>query len=108
MASLVQNLFSDVPSGLSEELVDVLAANDYVRIERIVSNGQSSVEGFWYDQAETEWVIVLSGEAKLLFEGESAPRHLKPGDHVTIPPHRKHCVQWTAAKQPTVWLAVFF
>ncbi len=104
----MHNLFADVPRELPEELVDVLAENSHVRIERIVSGGHSSRAGFWYDQAESEWVIVLKGEAKLLMEGDAAPLHMKAGDHVRIPPHRRHRVEWTTPDQPTVWLAVFF
>jgi cupin 2 domain-containing protein len=51
---------------------------------------------------------LLKGEAKLLFEGETQPVHLKAGDHVTIPAHRRHRVEWTTPKEPTVWLAVFY
>jgi cupin 2 domain-containing protein len=29
-----------------------------------------------------------------------------PGDHVHIPAHRRHRVEWTDPAQPTVWLAV--
>lgn len=104
----MRNLFADVPTDLTKELVEVLAQNERVRIERIVSCGQSSGEGFWYDQAEAEWVIVLEGEAKLLIEGDTNPRHMKAGDHLTIPPHQRHRVEWTTPHQPTVWLAVFF
>ncbi|MEZ6091453.1 MAG: cupin domain-containing protein [Pirellulaceae bacterium] len=67
----------------------------------------ASPEGFWYDQEENEWVVVLKGEAALLFEdGESV--QMMPGDHVLIPAHRKHRVQWTTPDEPTVWLAVFY
>ena len=55
-----------------------------------------------------EWVIVLKGEAKLLFENNDEPIHLKPGDFVNIPAHRKHRVEWTTPDEPTVWLAVFY
>jgi cupin 2 domain-containing protein len=102
------NLFSVPPATLPEELVETLAEGKHVRIERIVSTGHASPEGFWYDQEEIEWVVVLKGEAKLLFEGESQPIHLKPGDHVTIPAHRRHRVEWTTSKEPTVWLAIFY
>ena len=102
------NLFTDLPAGLSEELVDILAETQDVRIERIVSTGHASPEGFWYDQDEAEWVVVLKGEAGLWFEGEEEPQHLKPGDHLLIPAHAKHRVQWTSSAEPTVWLAVFF
>lgn len=105
---VVKNLFSDLPTACPEELADTLAAGPAVRIERIVSTGQASPEEFWYDQEEHEWVVVLRGEAGLLFEGETEPRHLLPGDHVNIPAHRKHRVAWTAAQEPTVWLAVFY
>ena len=103
-----QNLLSPLPSNLPKELVETLAEDKHVRIERIVSTGHASPEGFWYDQEEAEWVVVLKGEAKLLFEGETQPVHLKPGDHVTIPAHRRHRVEWTTPNEPTVWLAVFY
>lgn len=104
---LPDNLFADLPTTLPEELVEVLAKNQHVRIERIVSTGHSSPESFWYDQDEHEWVIVLKGEAKLLFEDGEEPITMRPGDHVLIPAHRKHRVEWTTPDEPTVWLAVF-
>jgi len=101
------NLFSNLPTTLPEELVTILAENHHVRIERIVSTGHCSPEGFWYDQDEAEWVVVLKGKAKLLFEdGETV--ELTPGDHILIPAHRKHRVEWTTPDEPTVWLAFFY
>jgi cupin 2 domain-containing protein len=82
--------------------------NNYsTRVERIVSKGQSSPEGFWYDQAEDELVILLQGQAKLLIEGEKAPRLLSEGDHLLIPAHCRHRVDWTQPCRETVWLAIF-
>ena len=106
--SRVTNLFADLPSSLPEELVSVLAESQHVRIERIVSSGQNSAKDFWYEQRENEWVIVLKGEATLRFEGDNKPVALKSGDHVLIPAHRRHRVEWTAQGTPTVWLAVFY
>lgn len=101
------NLFSELPADLPEELADVLVEAPHSRIERIVSTGQSSPDGFWYDQDEHEWVVVLKGEARLEFrDGEALP--MRPGDHVLIPAHRKHRVAWTTPEEPTVWLAVHF
>ena len=100
------NLFSELPSNLPEELVETLADTPGVRIERIVSTGHASPPGFWYDQAESEWVVVLHGEAVLAFEDET--QILKPGDYVLISPHRRHRIISTSPKEPTVWLAVFF
>ena len=102
------HLFDDLPSSLPEELTEVLAQSQKVRIERIVSIGHSSPEGFWYDLAESEWVMVLKGEAKLLLEGELEPLTMQLGDHILIPAHRKHRVEWTTPDEPTVWLAVFY
>ena len=104
----MNNLFSNIPTDLPEELVEVLAENKHVRIERIVSTGHTSPEGFWYDQEEHEWIVILKGEAKLLFEGDEKPILMKPGDHINIPAHRKHRVEWTTPDEPTVWLTVFY
>ncbi len=103
-----KNLFADLPAEFAEELVTILAENRHIRIERIVSQGHSSPENFWYDQAESEWVILLKGEARLLFEGDAKASPLKPGDHILIPAFRKHRVEWTPPEEPTIWLAVFF
>ncbi|MBZ0269048.1 cupin domain-containing protein, partial [bacterium] len=62
--------------------------------------------GFWYDQDEDEWVVLLSGSATLAWE-DGRERELGPGDHVRIPAHEKHRVVRTAPDRETVWLAVF-
>ena len=102
------NLFENLPTELPEELTEVLAENAQLRIERIVSTGQSSPRGFWYDQDEHEWVIVLKGEAKLLFDDDDKVVEMQPGDYILIPAHRRHRVEWTTPDEPTVWLAVFY
>lgn len=102
------NVLDDLPTELAEELVQVLLENQHVRIERIVSTGQASPAGFWYDQARAEWVLLLTGEAQLLIEGDSEAIHLLPGSHLQIPAHRRHRVEWTSPHEPTVWLAVHF
>ena len=104
----MNNLFDSIPQDLREELTDVLVRGEHVRVERIVSQGHASPDDFWYDQHEHEWVIVLSGQAKLLIEGDSNELLLRPGDHINIPAHRKHRVAWTTPAEPTVWLAVFY
>lgn len=103
----MENLFADVPMNLSGELTTILAQSQQVRIERIVSHGHASAQDHWYDQEEHEWVLVLRGEATLQFEQDKSV-HLKPGDHLLIPAHQKHRVQWTTPTEPTVWLAVFY
>lgn len=93
-----------------EELVERIAAGTGagVRVERIVSRGHASPDGFWYDQSEREWVVVLSGRARLRFEGDEDDVDLGPGDYVDIPAHTRHRVQWTAPGEDTVWLAVLY
>ncbi|MEZ6093728.1 MAG: cupin domain-containing protein [Pirellulaceae bacterium] len=101
------NLFSGLNSSATEELTSVLTQSANVRIERIVSTGQASAEGFWYDQSEHEWVAVLEGEAIIEFENGDS-KTMKPGDFIQIPKHCRHRVAWTTPNKPTVWLAVFF
>ena len=100
------NLFAGVPGRLAEEEIVALAAWPAGRIERIVSTGQASPPGFWYDQEGPEWVVVLAGAAGLCIEGESAARTLRQGDYVELPAHVRHRVEWTDPDRPTVWLAV--
>ncbi|MCE5334353.1 MAG: cupin domain-containing protein [Desulfobacteraceae bacterium] len=102
------NLFSNLPSDSREELCEVLAKSGNIRIERIVSAGHSSPEGFWYDQDRDEWVVLIEGSAALRFEGEDRDRVLAPGDWVEIRAHVRHRVEWTDARRQTVWLAVFY
>jgi cupin 2 domain-containing protein len=101
------NLLVNLPASLDVEVVDVLIEGNHVRVERIVSTGQASPEDFWYDQEEDEWVVLLKGEARLQVEGSGDLVHLQPGDHLWIPAHQKHRVEWTSPSEPTVWLAVF-
>ena len=103
---MTRNVFAELPGHLSEELFTTLLQAEGVRIERIVSHGHASPEGFWYDQAEQEWVIVLKGAARLRFEDGVV--ELRPGDYVNIPSHRKHRVGWTAPEETTIWLAVWY
>ncbi len=109
------NLFAEIDSSSTEESFETLVKAGKIRVERIVSTGQSSPEGDWYDQDEAEWVMVVSGAAVLRFQEspndlEVGPSdvEMRPGDWVNIPPHCKHRVESTSKQTPTVWLAVFY
>jgi cupin 2 domain-containing protein len=102
------NLFDRLPARMPSEIVETIARGEGVRIERIVSHGHCSPPGFWYDQAEHEWVLLLQGEATLRFERDNRIVHLHPGTHVHIDAHEKHRVERTADSEPTLWLAVFY
>ena len=99
------NLLSDLPAHADEERLNDILNRPGLRIERIVSTGQASPPGFWYDQDWDEWVILLSGGAGLSIEGEPE-RSLAPGDYVFLPANRRHRINWTDPDMATVWLAV--
>ena len=103
----VSTLLSDLPAALPEELFQTLLSAPGLRVERIVSRGHASPEGFWYDQPEHEWVLLVSGAARLRFEGEE-PLDLTPGSYVNIPARRRHRVEWTDPREHTVWLAIHY
>ena len=95
---------SAAKEGAEEELTVLTGgSNAAVTVERIVSHG---AETGWYDQDTIEFVVLLKGDAALLFEGEHTDRPLKEGDYMIIPKHTRHKVTRTAKGQPTVWLAV--
>src|SRR5258705_12733743 len=99
------NLFGDIPARLDQEQITTLISAPDLRIERIVSRGQSTPPGFWYEQAQPEWVIVLAGSALLTFGGDSAAVPMGAGGPVHIPAHRRRRVEWTGPAACTVWLA---
>ena len=104
----IRNIYSSIPAHIPKELTqDILTAGSF-KIERIVSKGHASPEGFWYDQDQNEWVLLLKGSAGLLFEGTDDVLALKPGDYVNIPAHLKHRVEWTDPDTETVWVAVMY
>jgi cupin 2 domain-containing protein len=105
--AVLTNLYADIPLSLPEELVRTLLSAPGFRIERIVSLGQASPEGFWYDQETLEWVLLLAGAARLTLEGEE-PLDLLPGAFLNIPAHQRHRVEWTDPEQPTIWLAIHY
>lgn len=102
------NLLFPLPDAQAGEIAETVLARPGIRIERIVSLGQASPPGFWYDQQEGEWIVLLAGAARLRFADEAADRLLRPGDHLDIAPRRRHRVAWTDPLTPTVWLAVFY
>ncbi len=104
----VGNLLADIPAELPEELFSELLRGKNFRLERIVSRGQATPPGQWYDQAWDEWVLLFQGEATLTVEGLPAPVRLGPGDHLLLPAHCRHRVEWTAADGDTLWLALHF
>jgi cupin 2 domain-containing protein len=104
---LIGNLKLAIPHVLPEELYTTLSAGKHVRIERIVSRGHSSEPGFWYDQDEHEFVLVVQGHARMEL-AEQGELDLRAGDYLLLPAHTRHRVSWTDPQLDTVWLAVYY
>lgn len=100
------NLTSGLPDAGAAEVFQALLEQGGVTFERIVSFGQATPEGSWYDQEQNEWVLLIAGEAALQIDGEAEPRSLAPGDWIFLPAHCRHRVVWTMQESETVWLAV--
>jgi cupin 2 domain-containing protein len=101
------NIYNRIPDDLTKEVFEILAQNASVKIERIISKGHTSPDTGWYDQDKAEWVVVLTGEARIAFENDAIVE-LEQGDYITIPPHRKHKVISTSTDPETIWLAVHY
>lgn len=102
------NLLRDLPPPSDDEIFQTLLTGGPFRLERIVSTGQVTPPGQWLDQELDEWVVLLTGGARLQFEDDPQSRELRPGDWVHIAAHRRHRVEWTDTNQTTIWLAIHF
>ena len=102
------NLYEKIPSDLPEELIETLASARGARIERIVSRGHASAPGFWYDQPNDEFVLVVQGRAGLRIEGKEEIVVLAAGDYMVLGAGVRHRVEWTDGAGETIWLAVHY
>ena len=100
------NLFSNIPEEVPNEIFENLLLRPPLRVQKIISAGHSTPPGEWYESTTDEWVILISGGAKLFYEGDAKPRNMKPGDYVLIPAHLRHRVEWTHPDEKTIWLAL--
>ncbi|MGV2830726.1 cupin domain-containing protein [Myxosarcina sp. GI1(2024)] len=89
-----------------EELFQSLFSTESISIERIVSTGQRTPPGEWYDQERDEWVILLRGTAELRARDNRI--ELNQGDYLYIPAHQKHRVEYTSSDPACIWLAIHF
>jgi len=104
----IRNIFSGIQIQAPDEVLDTVLQTGQFKIERIISHGHATTEGEWYDQDRNEWVLVLKGNAGLLFEGDDKTVILKTGDYINIPAHQKHRVEWTDPEKETVWLTIHY
>ena len=104
----IRNIYSDIQKHAPDEILENILQTDQFKIERIISRGHATADGEWYDQDKNEWVIVLKGNAGLLFEGSDEIVTMKTGDYINIPAHQKHRVEWTDPEEETIWLAIHY
>jgi len=102
------NLMSKLPTSAPDEVFEPLLEAKRLRLERIVSTGQVTPAGEWLVQDWDEWVVLLTGGARLMIDGELASRELRPDDWINIPARMRHRVEWTSQDPPTVWLALYY
>ena len=103
-----KNIFSNIPESLPDEFFEDIISTENFRIERIISRGHKTPKDKWYDQDKNEWVMVLKGNAELLFEEGNKIIKMKEGDYINIPTHVKHRVEKTDSGEETVWLAIHY
>lgn len=100
------NLFAMAhPLRADVETMEQLLGGPAVRIERIVSTGQRTAVGEWFDQEWDEWVALLGGAARLTLDDGTKIR-MQPGDWILLPAHQRHRVEETSTSPPCVWIAV--
>jgi len=99
-------IFKNLPDASKAEQLETLCKSAGFRVERIVSAGQCSPEGFWYDQNWDEWVVMLRGGATLQLQDPEQTLYLATGDWIFLPAHRKHRVESCSKEPPAIWLAV--
>ena len=104
----IRNIFSGIQKQAPDEVLETVFKTDQFKIERIISQGHATAEGEWYDQYKNEWVLVLKGNASLLFDGNDEVLDMKPGDYINIPAHQKHRVEWTDPEEETIWLTIHY
>ncbi|MGO9114511.1 MAG: cupin domain-containing protein [Thermoguttaceae bacterium] len=103
-----KNILDGIPDDLPEELFMTILQAHGLRVERIVSHRHASPAGFWHDQDDNEWVMILQGTAAVQFEGDAEPIELQHGSFLNIPAHARHRVVWTDPNEKTVWLAIHY
>lgn len=100
-----KNILTPIAETGEEEQFELLFKSPNCRIDRIVSSGHSSPKGFWYDQENDEFILLVQGEAILEFEDKMVT--LKAGDYLYIPKNCKHRLEKTSIDPVCVWLCVF-
>ena len=98
------NIFDLPELPIPEEFTTILNESPNIRIERIISTGQTSD---WFDQSETEFVVLIEGNAVIEYEN-GVFVSMSKGDTLLIESHERHRVCYTSSEPPCIWLCVFY
>ena len=107
MTNKTKNIFAEIPNTLPEEVFEKIIEGKEFFVERIISDGHDSPPNFWYDQERNEFIMLMSGSAKILYDDGNS-FILSPGDYLVIPAHQKHRVEETDKHQKAIWLAIHY
>ena len=107
MTNKTKNIFAEIPDTLPEEIFEKIIEGKEFFVERIISDGHTSPPNFLYDQETNEFVMLMSGSAKISYDDGNS-FSLSAGDYLIIPAHQKHRVEETDKTQKTIWLTIHY
>ena len=92
------NIFDLKDLSEKEEVVRILAEGKNVKIEKIISTGQTTD---WQESEQNEFVILVQGEAEIEYFEDK-------GDTILINRGEKHRVSYTSKNPCCIWICIFF
>ncbi|WP_320676522.1 Nif11 domain/cupin domain-containing protein [Prochlorococcus sp. MIT 1300] len=104
----IEGLIKSCRRQKGDESKHIIHQGDTWRLELVQSFAASSPQGFWYDQLEHEWILLLRGSATIKFKDPELLLELNVGDQLHLPPHRLHRVERTDPLPGTLWLTLFW
>ena len=116
------NIFDLKDLSEKEEVVRILTENENVKIEKIISTGQTTD---WQKSDKNEFVILVQGTAEIeYFESKDYKKsdntmknkkdinnkklRLGKGDTVLINKGERHRVSYTSKNPCCIWICIFF
>ena len=121
------NIFDLKDLSVNEEIIKILFKNENVKIEKIISTGQTTD---WQESNKNECVILVQGNAEIEYydnricedknfkTNENITKNLKntndmklqlgKGDIILIKKGERHRVSYTSKNPCCVWICIFF
>ena len=97
------NIFDVKNIDKNKEIVEILKENENVKIEKIISTGQTTD---WMKQEQEEFVMLIQGQA--IIEYKNKKQELRAGDTIIIKKNEKHRVAYTSENPCCIWICVFY